>query len=127
MAAPNLANTTIIYGKTLAYNATTTTNAVALTCPTNKVLKINTILIIEESSYDMYVDFYDSSEAIQIRIFDTAQFGYASYTRNDPQFIVTKDNYFYLEEGDQIRIWTESSYGPGDRKVMISYEEIDDA
>ena len=126
MAAPNLANTTSIYGKTLAYDATTTVNTAALTCPTDKVLKINTIYIRENSNEEIRVDFYDSSEALQIRIFDTVEFGSAGYTRNDPQFIVTKDNYFYLEEGDELRIWMTGS-GTNDRKVMISYEEIDDA
>lgn len=122
MAAPNIVNVTSIYGKTMGVGLTTSTTAGILTCASNKVLKINTIILSNVdggNNADATVYFYDSNV--------TARYALA-YTVTVPAdsslVIVGKDNPIYLEENDQIEGGASAT---GDIDIIISYEEIDDA
>ena len=127
MAAPNLANTTSIYGKTIGVVIGTTANTVVLTCPADKVLKINTLVLYSTNTGNHQVDFYDSSETTAYTIYDGNW--HISDTDNfpvpHPYPVIDKDRYIYLEEGDEIRIWADGASGT--KRAVISYEEIDDA
>jgi hypothetical protein len=122
MAAPNIVNVTSIYGKTLGASLGTTTTTDILTCPANKVLKINSIIVANvdgSNSADLTVYFYDSSAAARYSL---------AYTVNVPAdatlIVVGKDNPIYLEESDQIEAGASAA---SDLNIIISYEEIDDA
>ena len=111
MAAPNIVAVTSIYGKTKGDNLGTTLTTDILTCPANKVLKINTIIVANidgSNSADATVYFYDSSA--------TARYALAS--------VIDKNSAIYLEESDQIEAGASSA---SDLVITISYEEIDDA
>ena len=122
MAAPNLVNVTSIYGKTVGAALSTTTTTDILTCATDKLLKINSIIVsnvdgTNDAAATVY--FYDSSA--------TARYALA-YTIAVPAdttlVVIGKDSPIYLEESDQI----EAGAGvASDLEIVISYEELDDA
>ena len=122
MAAPNIINVSSIYGKTLGAVLTTTTSTNLLACPSNKVLKINTIMVSNvDGTNDASVTafFYDSS-AVASRTL--------AYQVNVPAkstlVLIDKNTSIYLEESDQIRAGASAA---SDLHIVISYEEIDDA
>lgn len=119
MAAPNIAGTTGIIGKT---SGTKLTDTSVTTCLTNavdssKVYKINNILAsnvhgtlaadISISIYNGTTDFY---------IIKTI-----SVPADATQVVITKESYFYLEEGISIRAQAGTANAID---VIISYEEI---
>lgn len=122
MAAPNIVNVTSIYGKTIGASLGTTVTTDILTCPSNKVLKINSIIVSNvdgTNAADATVYFYDSSA--------TARYALA-YTISVPAdatlVVLSKDTSIYLEESDQIEAGASAS---SDLQIVISYEELDDA
>jgi hypothetical protein len=122
MAAPNIVNVTSIYGKTMgaALGVTLTTNI--LTCPANKVLKINSIIVANidgTNNADASVTFYDSSAAVGYRLASTV-----TVPADSTLVVLGKDSPIYLEESDEIRAGASAS---GDLEIIISYEELDDA
>ena len=122
MAAPNIVNVTSIFGKTIGAALGTSANTDILTCPSNKVLKVNTVLVANvdgTNAADLNVYFYDSSAAARYALSSTI-----NVPSDTSVVIVGKDNPIYLEESDQIESWASAS---GDLEIIISYEEIDDA
>jgi hypothetical protein len=122
MAAPNIVSVSSIYGKTMGAALSTTTTTDILTCPANKVLKINSIIVANvdgTNNADATVYFYDSSAAARYAL------AYTVTVPADATLIVLgKDSPIYLEESDQIEAGASAS---GDLQIIISYEEIDDA
>ena len=122
MAAPNIVNVTSIYGKTMGADLGTSANTDILTCPSNKVLKINSIIVANvdgTNSADVSVGFYDSSAAARYALAHTIA------VANDSTLVVLgKDSPIYLEESDQIEA---SASAASDLEIIISYEELDDA
>ena len=100
MAAPNIVNVTSIYGKTMGADLGLTATTDILTCASNKVLKVNTIIVSNidgVSSADATVYFYDSSAAARYAL------AYTVLVPADSSLVlVGKDNPIYLEESDQI-------------------------
>lgn len=122
MAAPNLVNVTSIYGKTVGAALTTTTTTDILTCASNKLIKINSIIVSNvdgTNDANATVYFYDSSA--------TARYALA-YTITVPAdstlVVMSKDSPIYLEESDQIEAGASAA---SDLEIVISYEELDDA
>ena len=122
MAAPNIVNVTSIYGKTMGASLGTTTTTDILTCSSNKVLKINSIIVSNTdgtNDADVTVWFLDSSAAARYAL---------AYTVNVPAdstlIVLGKDSPIYLEESDQIEAGASAV---GDLQIIISYEQIDDA
>lgn len=121
MAAPNIRNPTNIIGKTVGYaNVPTslTSMIVAGNVPTGRVYKVNSIFAANRNG--------TNSSTISITIFNgTTDVSYLAYTINVPadatQIISTKETYFYLEEGYNIRA---QSGNANHIDVTISYEEI---
>lgn len=121
MAAPNIVNVTNIYGKTMGAALDTTTTTAILTCATDKVLKINSIIVANvdgTNSANATVYFYDSSA--------TARYAIA-YTITVPAdatlVVLSKDSPIYLEEADRIEAGASAT---DDLNIIISYEELDD-
>jgi len=100
---------------------------VVLTCPADKVLKINSILLYGSDAETFHVDFYDSSVTTAYSLYSGQHHidGASNFPIPHPYPVIDKDRYIYLEEGDQIRMWR--STGTGTHDAVISYEEIDDA
>ena len=127
MAAPNILNATSIYGKTTGVELNTTTTTGILTCASNKVLKINSIIVANIDG--------TNSASVTLNFFDTDSDGSGTDRTNpiastvdvpaDSTLIVSdKNSSFYLEEGDKI---TGGASANADLQCTISYEEIDDA
>ena len=122
MAAPNIVNVSSIYGKTMGAALSTTTTTDILTCPSNKVLKINSIIVSNvdgTNAADVTVNFYDSSAASRYALASTI-----AVPADATLIVLGKDSPIYLEEGDQIEAGASAS---GDLQIIISYEELDDA
>ena len=121
MAAPNIVNVTSIYGKTHAASLSTTVTTDILTCPSDKVLKINSIIIANidgTNAADTTVQFNDAS---------TGPWHLAklvSVPAKSTLIVLGKDAPIYLEEGDKIRGGASAT---SDLEIIISYEELDDA
>jgi hypothetical protein len=122
MAAPNIVNVTSIYGKTMGANVSTTPETDILTCPSNKVLKINSIIVANvdgTNSADVTVHFYDNSAAARYNIAHTV-----AVPADSTLIVLGKDSPIYLEEADHIEA---SASAVSDLEMIISYEELDDA
>ena len=122
MAAPNIVNVSSIYGKTMGAALGTSTTTDMLTCPSNKVLKINSIIVSNVDGTDaanVTVNFYDSSAAARYALASTI-----AVPANATLIVLGKDSPIYLEEGDQIEAGASAT---SDLQIIISYEELDDA
>lgn len=122
MAAPNLVNVTSIYGKTVGAALSTTTTTDILTCASDKLIKINSIIVSNidgTNDSDVTVYFYDSSAATRYAL------AYTVTVPSDSTLVVMgKDSPIYLEESDQIEAGASTA---SDLEIVISYEELDDA
>jgi|TARA_R100000030_G_scaffold14112_2_gene9323 hypothetical protein len=122
MAAPNIVNVTSIYGKTRGQDLTTTTNAGILTCASNKVLKVNSIIVANidgTNTADATISFFDNDQSGTFLLASTV-----SVPADSTLVVIGKDSPIYLEESDEIR---GGAGADGDLEVIISYEELDDA
>ena len=121
MAAPNVVNVTSIYGKTHGASLSTTVTTDILTCPSDKVLKINSIIVANidgTNAADATVQFNDAS---------TGPWHLAKLVTvpaKSTLIVLGKDAPIYLEEGDKIR---GGASAISDLEIIISYEELDDA
>ena len=121
MAAPNLINTSSIYGKTTAEDLTTGTLQLLL-CPANKVLKVNTIIVSNidgTNAADATVGYHNNVGNSNYALASTI-----SVPADSTLVVLSKDTSIYLEESDYIY---GSASATGDLQIIISYEEIDDA
>ena len=122
MAAPNIVNVTSIYGKTMGAALGTSANTDILTCPSNKVLKINSIIVANidgGNAADVTVSFYDNSASARYKLASTI-----TVPADATLVVLGKDSPIYLEESDQIEA---SASAASDLEIIISYEELDDA
>ena len=118
MAAPNLKSPTTITGKTARYAVTATlASALANSAASGKAFKINSV-------YCANVDGAAAAD-IDLTIYNGTTDFYLAKTITVPadatQMLVTRDAYFYLEEGDSLRAKASVA---GDLEVVIGYEEI---
>lgn len=119
MAAPNIRNPTNIIGKTVGYaNVPTSLTNMLDSVPTDRVYKVNSIFAANRNG--------SNSSTISITIFNgSTDVSYLAYTIIVPadatQIISTKETYFYLEEGYNIRAQSGNS---NHIDVTISYEVI---
>ena len=122
MAAPNIVNVTSIYGKTMGAALGTSANTDILTCASNKVLKINSVIVSNidgSNSANVSVGFYDSSASARYALAYTV-----AVPADSTLIVIGKDSPIYLEESDQIEA---SASAASDLEIIISYEELDDA
>ena len=122
MAAPNVVNVTSIIGKTQG-SALTTSNADQLVCATDKLIKINSIIVSNvdgTSAADVSVNFVDSSSGNLV--LHLAKL--VTVPAKSTLIVLGKDAPIYLEEGDKIQALASAA---SDLELIISYEELDDA
>ena len=127
MAAPNILSATSIYGKTTSVELNTTTTTGILTCASNKVLKINSIVVANidgSAAADLTLNFFDT-DSDGSGTDRTCPIASTVAVPNDTTLVVLgKDTPIYLEEGDKI---TGGCGANGDLQCTISYDELDDA
>jgi hypothetical protein len=117
MGNPNVVGVTVIQGKTDVLSATTSATAIT-TCPTDKVLKINSVVVANtngSAAIDITVELFRASTAYKIA-------STISVPANSTLVVVSKDMGFYLQDTDVIRCFASASTG---LTVFCSYEEID--
>ena len=122
MAAPNILSATSIYGKTVgaALGTTLTTSLLANASGSNKVLKINSIIVTNvdgTNNADVSVEFYNGSTAYRLASTVTVP-------ADSTLVVLGKDSPIYLEEGDKI---TGGASANADLQCIIAYDELDDA
>lgn len=118
MAAPNIVNVSSIFGKTAIQSVTTTATAiVSNSAGSNKVFKINSLIIANidgTTPADITVDIFRSGAATKIASTVTVP-------ADATLVVVSKDISFYLEEGDSLRLTASAN---GDLQAICGYEEI---
>ena len=118
MAAPNIVNVTSIIGKTAVMAVTTTpTDIVSNSAGSNKVFKINSLIISNIDgavSADISASVFRSS--VEYKIAHTI-----AVPADATLIVLSKDTSIYLEEGDTIRLTASAN---GDLQAVCSYEEI---
>ena len=122
MAAPNILSATSIYGKQVgaALDTTTTTSLLANAGSSDKLLKINSIIVANvdgSSSADATISWYDGSTDYHLA-------KTVAVPADSTLVVVGKDSPIYLEEGHSIRGGAGTN---SDLEVLICYDELDDA
>ena len=122
MAAPNIINATSIFGKTTAaqLDTTVTTSLLANSASSNKLLKINSIIVGNKdgtNDADVTVSWYDGSTDYYLASTITVP-------ADSTLVVLGKDAPIFLEEGQSLRGGASAN---SDLDVIISYEELDDA
>ena len=119
MVAPNVYNTLSIFGKTDVLAVPATATAIT-TCATNKLYKINSLVVANidaANAADITVDLFRSSVAYKIA-------STIAVPADSTLVIISKDMGFYLEEGDVLRVTASATLR---LQAFCSYEIIDDA
>ena len=121
MANPNLVAVTSIYGKSIQGALGTTVTTDLLTCASNKLLKVNTIIIANiDGTNAATVTMGIIKSGGSVVLFAST----ISVPADATLVLIDKNSSFYLQEGDLI----EGGAGAAsDLTYTISYEELDDA
>tara|TARA_R100001594_G_scaffold45662_1_gene78534 strand:+ start:391 stop:756 length:366 start_codon:yes stop_codon:yes gene_type:complete len=121
MANPNLVAVTSIYGKSVQATLDTTLTTEILACPSDKLLKVNNILIAN----------IDGSSAADVSIAITKSGGSPimiastiSVPADSTLVAIDKNSALYLQESDNIEAGASAN---SDLTITINYEEMDDA
>tara|TARA_B100000287_G_scaffold202818_1_gene191507 strand:+ start:1039 stop:1407 length:369 start_codon:yes stop_codon:yes gene_type:complete len=122
MAAPNILSASSIYGKTTgaALDTTTTTSLLANSASSDKLLKLNSIIVANvdgTNSADVTISWYDGSN-------DRHLAKTVAVPADTTLVVLSKESPIYLEEGQSIRGGASAN---SDLEVIISYDELDDA
>jgi len=122
MAAPNILSASSIYGKTTgaALDTTTTTSLLANSASSDKLLKLNSIIVANvdgTNSADVTISWYDGSS-------DRHLAKTVAVPADTTLVVLSKESPIYLEEGQSIRGGASAN---SDLEVIISYDELDDA
>jgi hypothetical protein len=118
MAAPNIVTLTQLIGKTAVLTITTTpTTIISNSLESNKVLKVNTLLIAN-------VDGVNNANITANLIKGGVAYAIA-FTITVPAdttlVAISRETTIYLEEGDSIELTASAN---GDLQAICSYEEI---
>jgi hypothetical protein len=121
MANPNLVAVTSIYGKSIQGALGTTVTTDLLTCASNKLLKVNTIIIANiDGTNSATVTMGIIKSGGSVVLFAST----ISVPADATLVLIDKNSSFYLQEGD---ILEGGAGAASDLTYTISYEELDDA
>ena len=121
MANPNLVNVTSIHGKSVQGALGTTVTTDLLTCASNKLLKVNAIIIANiDGTNAATVTMGIIKSGGSVVLFAST----ISVPADATLVLIDKNSSFYLQEGD---ILEGGASAAGDLTYTISYEELDDA
>ena len=125
MTEPNLVNVTSIVGRSylqlLKDDAITHSNASMITCDSNKLIKINSIIIANIDTansveIDVAINHHDHGRHYLART--------VTVPADSTLVVIGKDSPVYLEEGDELEARAGAD---NDADICISYELLDDA
>ena len=120
MAAPNIVNTTSIFGRTDVMAVGTAASSITTnSANSGKVYKVNTLVVSNVdgvNDVDVNVDLYRISLTAAFHVARTV-----TVPADSSIVMVGRDNPVYLAEGDSIRV-TASAIG--DAEAICSYEEL---
>lgn len=121
MTAPNLAGVSSIRGRVVGVADLGTTSTTLVTCPTDRVIKLNSIIVAN-------IDGTDSANATVniMDITDSSEYSLAYQIPVQGQstlVVLGKETAVYLEEGDELRATASAS---SKLSVVVSYDEITD-
>ena len=121
MANPNLVNVTSIYGKSINGALDTTVTTDLLTCASNKLIKINNIIVanIDGTNAATVTMGIIKSGGSVVKFASTI-----SVPADATLVLIDKNSSIYLEEADVLE---GGASADGDLTYTISYEELDDA
>lgn len=118
MAAPNIVGVTTITGKTAVQAVSTTATAIVTnSAASNKVFKINSLVVSNvdgTNAADITVDLYRSAVAYEVASTITVP-------ADASLVVISKETALYLEEGDSLRCTASAN---SDLEAVCSYEEI---
>lgn len=118
MANPNIVNVTSIYGKTVHVNLTTSNQSVVANANgSNKIFKINTILVANvdgAAAADVTIDYINAGTTFPLA-------STIAVPADSTLVVLDKTTAIYLEENDSIQARASAA---GDLVIHISYEEI---
>lgn len=118
MAAPNIVNVTTIIGRTAIANVSTTaTNMVTNAADSNKVFKVNTLVISNidgTNTADITASIFRGS--VEYRIAPAV-----TVPTKSSLVVLSKDMQIYLEENDSLRITASAN---SRLQAVCSYEDI---
>jgi hypothetical protein len=116
MAAPNLINSSAIYGKTAVQAVTTSATAIVTnSAASGKVLKVNALYVANvdgTSNAEITADVFRSSTAYRIA---------STMVVPADGAVSLLDQPIYLEEGDSLRLTANAN---SDLEAVCSYEDI---
>ena len=119
MAAPNLVNVSSVLGKSKGLALTTSSQDV-LTCASDKLLKINSIICANiDGTNDATVDVLMNDGSTSYHVGKGI-----NVAAGDTVVVVSKDAPIYLEETYVLKTLASAA---SDIELVVSYEELDDA
>jgi hypothetical protein len=117
MANPNLAGISGIFGKSVANTSILTSPTVVLTASSNRIYRINTLLISNvDSANTVRIGADIDTGTLQVKIIDNVDIPIGSAFT-----VIDKSVPIYLEEGNSLRV---SSNLSNHVNVIVSYEDI---
>ena len=125
MAEPNLVNVTSIVGRTkvelLKDDAITDSNCSILTTPSQKLIKVNSIIIAnidgtDSVNIDVAINHHDDGRHYLAKT--------VAVPADSTLVVIGKDSPIYLEEGDELEARASAD---NDADICVSYEQLDDA
>ena len=121
MANPNLVAVTTIYGKSVQGALTTTVTTDLLTCASDKLIKINSIIIANiDGTNAATVTMGIIKSGGSVVLFAST----ISVPADATLVLIDKNSSFYLQEADVLEGGASAN---SDLTYTISYEELDDA
>ena len=121
MANPNLVAVTSINGKSTNGALTTTTTTDLLTCASDKLLKVNNVIVANiDGTNSATVTMGIIKSGGSVVLFAST----ISVPADSTLVLIDKNSAIYLEEGD---ILEGGASANGDLTYLINYEELDDA
>ena len=120
MAAPNIVNVATIQGQTTGASLTTS-NAALVTCASEYVYKVNSIIISNvdgTNTATATVYFFDNSQTARYQIIHQVPVPPGTSLN-----VMDKNSAIYLEEGDKIEGLASAA---SDLNIIVSYDTITD-
>ena len=130
MANPNIVNVATINGGNAGFNLTATATATLLTVASDKIVKINTIIVAnvdgtDTATFDLFIDGLGSgATGVTLTGADTTVYLAKTMSVPNDASLSLLSSPIYLMEGDILKGGASAA---SDLDLFISYDVIDDA
>lgn len=119
MANPNIGAATNFFGRSNGLSLTTSPQNITGTVPTNRVFKVNSLIIANvngSTSADVTVTWFDAATSTNYNLAFTI-----TVPGDSTLVVLSKDTQIYLEEGDSISVTASAN---SVLHATVSFEEI---